>query len=59
MFCVAVPAGQVGLVSIYCPVAPGNAYIPWKGLKQAKRLTVRIDSKHAVWREPYEKRVGT
>jgi len=35
----------------YCPFTvhflPETGYIRWKGLKQAKRLTVRIDSKHA------------
>jgi hypothetical protein len=35
----------------YCPftvhLTPENGYIPWTGLKQAKRLTVRQDSKHA------------
>ena len=35
----------------YCPFTvhfvPKTGYIRWKGLKQAKRLTARIDSKHA------------
>jgi hypothetical protein len=35
----------------YCPFTvhfvPETGYIRWNGLKQAKRLTVRIDSKHA------------
>jgi hypothetical protein len=35
----------------YCPFtvhfAPKIGYIRWNGLKQAKRLTARIDSKHA------------
>ena len=35
------------MLSIYCPFVPKIGYIRWKGLKQAKRLTARIDSKHA------------
>ena len=35
----------------YCPFTvhfiPKTGYIRWKGLKQATRWTVRIDSKHA------------
>jgi len=35
----------------YCPFTvhfvPKTGYIRWNGLKQAKRLTARVDSKHA------------
>ena len=35
----------------YCPFTvhfmPQNGYIRWNGLKQAKRLTASVDSKHA------------
>jgi len=51
MFCVAVPGGWFWGSLAYCPftvhLTPKNGYIPWTGLKQAKRLTVRQDSKHA------------
>jgi len=51
MFCVAVACGWFWGSLAYCPftvhLTPENGYIPWTGLKQAKRLTVRQDSKHA------------
>jgi hypothetical protein len=36
---------------LYCPFTvhfvPKTGYIRWNGLEQAKRLTARVDSKHA------------
>jgi len=51
MLGVAIACGQfLGGLS-YCPFTvhfvPKTGYIRWNGLKQAKRLTARVDSKHA------------
>jgi hypothetical protein len=51
MLSLAVACGQFLAVLSYCPFTvhfvPKIGYIRWNGLKQAKRLTARIDSKHA------------
>ncbi len=50
MLDVAIACGRF-LAFSYCPFTvhfgPKTGYIRWNGLKQAKRLTARIDSKHA------------
>jgi hypothetical protein len=51
MLSVAIACGWFLEVFSYCPFTvhfrPKSGYIRWNGLKQPKRLTARIDSKHA------------
>jgi hypothetical protein len=51
MLSVAIACGWFFDSFSYCPFTvhfpPKTGYIRWNGLKQAKRLTARIDSKHA------------
>jgi hypothetical protein len=51
MLGVAITCGRFFGGFSYCPFTvhfvPETGYIRWNGLKQAKRLTARIDSKHA------------
>ena len=52
MLGVAIACGWVFGGFSYCPFTvhfrPKTGYIRWNGLKQAKRLTARVDSKHAA-----------
>jgi len=47
MLWVAVACGGFWAVWLTVHLPPENEYIPWKQLQQAKRLTVRKDSKEA------------
>jgi hypothetical protein len=51
MLGVAVACGRFFGGLSYCPFTvhfvPETGYIRWNGLKQAKRLTARVDSRHA------------
>ena len=51
MLGVAIACGRFFGGLSYCPFTvhfvPKTGYIRWNGLKQAKRLTARVDSKHA------------
>jgi hypothetical protein len=51
MLGVAIACGRCFVGLSYCPFTvhfvPKTDFIRWNGLKQAKRLTARVDSKHA------------
>jgi hypothetical protein len=47
MLGVAIACGQFFAVFHTVHFVPETGYIRWNGLKQAKRLTVGVDSKHA------------